>query len=52
MVTGYNICIEVQGSGNNEQMWEWHGHVVLYEDELEFSPEYFYGSYNEIVAPQ
>ena len=51
MVAGHNVCIGVQGSGNNERIWEWHGHIVLYEDELEFSPEYFYGSYNEIVAP-
>lgn len=52
MIAGHNVCIGVEESGNNERMWEWHGHIVHYEDELEFSPEYFYGSYNEIVVPQ
>ena len=52
MVAGHEVCIEVQESGQDEQVWEWHGHIVLYEDEVEFRPEYFCGSYKERLASQ
>ncbi|XXG78971.1 hypothetical protein AAC387_Pa09g0137 [Persea americana] len=52
MTAGHNVCIGVQETGYDEKVWEWHSHIVLYEDELEFMPEYFYGSFNERLEPK
>lgn len=52
MVAGHELCIEVHESGQDERVWEWHGHIVLYEEEEEFRPAYFCGSYKERLGPQ
>ncbi|XXG78974.1 hypothetical protein AAC387_Pa09g0140 [Persea americana] len=52
MVVGHNVYIGVEETRYDERVWEWHGHIVLYEDELEFMPEYIYGSHNERLTPK
>ncbi|XXG78999.1 hypothetical protein AAC387_Pa09g0164 [Persea americana] len=52
VVAGHDVCVEAQESGKDERVWEWHGHIVLYEVEVEFRPEYFCGSYKERLASQ
>ncbi|KAL9247760.1 hypothetical protein vseg_021156 [Gypsophila vaccaria] len=44
------VCVgfhEEDGSGY--RVWEWHGHVMLFDDDLGYSPEYVYGNYFERV---
>lgn len=41
---------EEQGSGY--RTWEWHGHVVVYEDGEGYVPEYVYGNYFEPLEDQ
>ncbi|XXG79000.1 hypothetical protein AAC387_Pa09g0165 [Persea americana] len=50
MLAGHNVCVGVQETRYDEQVWEWHSHIVIYEDELEFKLEYFFGSHNERLA--
>ncbi|CAA6656828.1 unnamed protein product [Spirodela intermedia] len=49
----HNICIgHHEEPGSEYRVWEWHGHIMLFDDENGFSPEYVYGNYFEsIPAP-
>jgi hypothetical protein len=33
--------------GSGYRTWEWHGHVMVYEDGEGYVPEYVYGNYFE-----
>ncbi|KAK9741924.1 hypothetical protein RND81_03G137900 [Saponaria officinalis] len=44
------VCVgfhEEDGSGY--RVWEWHGHIMLFDDDLGYTPEYVYGNYFERV---
>ncbi|XP_058742274.1 uncharacterized protein LOC131614732 [Vicia villosa] len=33
-------------------VWEWHGHIARYTEELQFSLEYIYGNYFQRIVPE
>ncbi|KAJ8899858.1 hypothetical protein K2173_019561 [Erythroxylum novogranatense] len=44
----HHICVgfhEEKGSGY--RVWEWHGHIMLFDEENGYTPEYIYGNYFE-----
>ncbi|MQL87304.1 hypothetical protein Taro_019840 [Colocasia esculenta] len=46
----HNVCVGFhEEPGSEYRVWEWHGHVMLFDDEDGFCPEYVYGNYFERV---
>ncbi|RWR81644.1 hypothetical protein CKAN_01033500 [Cinnamomum micranthum f. kanehirae] len=44
----HNICVGCSiESGSDYRVWEWHGHVMTYDEENCYSLEYIYGNYFE-----
>ncbi|XP_052176542.1 uncharacterized protein LOC127790857 [Diospyros lotus] len=44
----HHVCIGFhQESGSDYRVWEWHGHLMLFDEENGYSPEYIYGNYFE-----
>lgn len=44
----HHICIGFhEETGSDYRVWEWHGHIMLFDDENGFTPEYIYGNYFE-----
>ncbi|KMZ67215.1 hypothetical protein ZOSMA_271G00130 [Zostera marina] len=45
----HHICVGFhQDPGTaDHRVWEWHGHVMLFDEENGYSPEYVYGNYFE-----
>ncbi|GLT79247.1 hypothetical protein SLA2020_507410 [Shorea laevis] len=42
------VCVSSRKDRDGEyRIWEWHGHIMLFNERGEFSPEYFYGNYFE-----
>lgn len=42
------VCVSYhEESDSNCRVWEWHGHVVFYDDESGYTQEYVYGNYFE-----
>ncbi|KAL8152646.1 hypothetical protein V2J09_010406 [Rumex salicifolius] len=49
----HHICIGFhEESGSDYRVWEWHGHIMLFDEEDGFTPEYIYGNYFERVRVQ
>ncbi|CAN1135327.1 Histone H2B.3 [Linum perenne] len=42
----HHICVGFQVE-SDYRVWEWHGHVMLFDEEDGFDPEYIYGNYFE-----
>ncbi|XP_057438426.1 uncharacterized protein LOC130730432 [Lotus japonicus] len=52
-VRNTNICVGNQNDDNNEyRVWEWHGHIMVYDEEHGYSPEYIYGNYFQRLVPR
>ena len=48
MICGHNICVGFREEmGSEYRAWEWHGHVMTYDEENRYSLEYIYGNYFE-----
>ncbi|KAL7195365.1 hypothetical protein ACSBR1_035565 [Camellia fascicularis] len=46
----HHICVGFhQETGSDYRVWEWHGHVMLFDDENGYTPEYIYGNYFERI---
>ncbi|KAL3628598.1 hypothetical protein CASFOL_027644 [Castilleja foliolosa] len=46
----HHICVGFQEeSGSDYRVWEWHGHIMLFDEENGYTPEYIYGNYFERV---
>ncbi|XP_009621477.1 uncharacterized protein [Nicotiana tomentosiformis] len=46
----HHICIGFhEDTGSDYRVWEWHGHIMLFDEENGYSPEYIYGNYFERV---
>lgn len=46
----HHICVGFhRESGSDYRVWEWHGHVMLFDEENGYTPEYIYGNYFERV---
>lgn len=44
----HHICVGFQEEiGSDYRVWEWHGHIMLFDDENGYTPEYIYGNYFE-----
>ncbi|PWA58158.1 hypothetical protein CTI12_AA405510 [Artemisia annua] len=44
----HHICVGFHvEKGSEYRVWEWHGHIMLFDDENGYSPEYIYGNYFE-----
>ncbi|XP_043705475.1 uncharacterized protein LOC122655335 [Telopea speciosissima] len=47
----HHVCIGFhEEKGSHYRIWEWHGHIMLFDEENGYSPEYIYGNYYERVA--
>ncbi|XP_060201811.1 transcription initiation factor TFIID subunit 7-like [Lycium barbarum] len=46
----HHICVGFhEDTGSDYRVWEWHGHVMLFDEENGYTPEYIYGNYFERV---
>ncbi|KAL4591920.1 hypothetical protein LXL04_004895 [Taraxacum kok-saghyz] len=44
----HHICVGYHlETGSEYRVWEWHGHIMLFDDENGYNPEYIYGNYFE-----
>ncbi|XP_071701091.1 uncharacterized protein [Rutidosis leptorrhynchoides] len=44
----HHVCVGYHvESGSEYRVWEWHGHIMLFDDENGYNPEYIYGNYFE-----
>ncbi|MDD0160929.1 hypothetical protein PSY24_23360, partial [Shigella flexneri] len=47
----HHICVGFHDdSGGEYRVWEWHGHVMIFDDEDGYSAEYIYGNHFEPLA--
>lgn len=47
----HHICVGFhEEPGSDYRVWEWHGHIMLLDEENGYTPEYIYGNYFEWVA--
>eukprot|EP00261_Vitis_vinifera_P036108 XP_019077351.1 PREDICTED: uncharacterized protein LOC100253357 isoform X1 [Vitis vinifera] len=46
----HHICVGFhEETGSDYRVWEWHGHIMLFDEENGYTPEYIYGNYFERV---
>lgn len=44
----HHICVGYhEETGSEYRVWEWHGHIMLFDEENGYTPEYIYGNYFE-----
>ncbi|XP_077244867.1 uncharacterized protein LOC143884900 [Tasmannia lanceolata] len=44
----HHICVGFHEEKESDyRVWEWHGHVMLFDEENGYNPEYIYGNYFE-----
>ncbi|KAL2229455.1 UNVERIFIED_CONTAM: hypothetical protein Sindi_1925200 [Sesamum indicum] len=47
----HHICVGFQEeTGSEYRVWEWHGHIVLFDEVTGYAMDYIYGNYFERVA--
>ncbi|XP_071710094.1 uncharacterized protein [Rutidosis leptorrhynchoides] len=47
-ISEHHICVGYHvDSGSEYRVWEWHGHIMLFDEENGYNPEYIYGNYFE-----
>ncbi|XP_060176850.1 uncharacterized protein LOC132607068 [Lycium barbarum] len=47
----HHICVGFhEDPGSDYRVWEWHGHIMLFDEENGYTPEYIYGNYFERVS--
>ena len=45
-VGGHSICVVYRDDANSGyRIWEWHGHILIFDEEKGYSPEYIYGNF-------
>jgi hypothetical protein len=50
-VGDHHLCVGFHDEpGGEYRVWEWHGHVMLFDDEDGYSAEYIYGNHFEPLA--
>ncbi|XP_068669266.1 uncharacterized protein [Aristolochia californica] len=46
----HHICVGChEEAASGYRVWEWHGHIMLFDEENGYTPEYIYGNYFERV---
>ncbi|KAG6501203.1 uncharacterized protein LOC121997742 [Zingiber officinale] len=49
----HNICVGVHEEPDSEyRLWQWHGHIMLFDEDDGYSLEYIHGFHHELVPPQ
>ncbi|KAI8560446.1 hypothetical protein RHMOL_Rhmol04G0255900 [Rhododendron molle] len=44
----HHICVGFHRESDSDyRVWEWHGHIMLFDEENGYTPEYIYGNYFE-----
>ncbi|CAM8891999.1 unnamed protein product [Rhodiola kirilowii] len=44
----HHICVGNHvDDGSDYRVWEWHGHIMMFDEENGYTPEYIYGNYFE-----
>ncbi|XP_021737091.1 uncharacterized protein LOC110703618 [Chenopodium quinoa] len=44
----HHVCVGFhEENGSDYRVWEWHGHIMLFDEENGYTPEYIYGNYFE-----
>ncbi|XP_038697554.1 uncharacterized protein LOC119995200 [Tripterygium wilfordii] len=44
----HHICVGFHEENRSDyRVWEWHGHIMLFDEENGYTPEYIYGNYFE-----
>ncbi|TKY45775.1 hypothetical protein E2542_SST30200 [Spatholobus suberectus] len=52
-VRDHHICVGFQDEeASGYRVWEWHGHIMAFDDEFGYSPEYIYGNYFQWFKPR
>ncbi|XP_051131586.1 uncharacterized protein LOC127251769 [Andrographis paniculata] len=47
----HHVCVGFQEeTGSDYRVWEWHGHIMLFDDDDGYAPEYIYGNYFERIT--
>lgn len=47
-INEHHICVGFhEETGSDYRVWEWHGHIMLFDEENGYTPEYIYGNYFE-----
>ncbi|KAF8117325.1 hypothetical protein N665_0011s0048 [Sinapis alba] len=47
-VNEHHICVGFHEDEESDyRVWEWHGHIMLFDEEDGYTPEYIYGNYFE-----
>lgn len=47
----HHICVGFrEQTGSDYRVWEWHGHIMLFDEENGYAMEYIYGNYFERVG--
>ncbi|XP_010553293.1 PREDICTED: uncharacterized protein LOC104823424 [Tarenaya hassleriana] len=50
-VNDHHICVGYhEEEGSDYRVWEWHGHIMLFDEDDGYTPEYIYGNYFERLA--
>ncbi|XP_073290271.1 uncharacterized protein [Primulina huaijiensis] len=50
-IGGHHICVGFhEETGSDYRVWEWHGHIMLFDEDNGYTPEYIYGNYFEKVV--
>lgn len=51
-VGGHHICVaNSEKPDSGYRVWQWHGHIMLYDEEKGFRLEYIYGNYFQRLEP-
>ncbi|KAG9453625.1 hypothetical protein H6P81_006529 [Aristolochia fimbriata] len=46
----HHVCVGChEEAASGYRVWEWHGHIMLFDEENGYTPEYIYGNYFERV---
>ncbi|XP_004137786.1 uncharacterized protein LOC101208380 isoform X1 [Cucumis sativus] len=49
----HHVCVGFHEEKDSDfRVWEWHGHIMLFDEENGYSPEYIYGNYFERLQRQ
>ncbi|XP_061341493.1 uncharacterized protein LOC133287824 [Gastrolobium bilobum] len=52
-IRDHHICVGFQEEeGSDYRVWEWHGHIMMFDEEHGYSPEYIYGNYFQRLMPK
>ncbi|XP_022631559.1 uncharacterized protein LOC106776672 [Vigna radiata var. radiata] len=52
-VRDHHICVGFQDEeASGYRVWEWHDHIMAFDEEFDYNPEYVYGNYFQWFKPR